>query len=301
MRVIEFSDGIKLNNTIVTVGKFDGIHKGHEKLLDTMAENANGRKKVVLTFADSPDAFLNDESKNTIFTETEKRLICDSLGVDVYMSMPLTKEFLSLTPEEFVQKVLKEKIGATEIVCGPDFRFGAGAKGDIWFLKENQVKNNLAVTVIEKEQYHDTDISSTEIREKIVEGKIEEVNEMLDHPYTITGKVGKGKSLGRTIELPTANIIPDSNKLLPPNGVYRTVVVSKHMSYPAITNIGVNPTVEDTEEIRVESHILNFKDDLYGEIIEVRFYEFIRPEKKFQSVDELKEQIMKDMSQLLKQ
>lgn len=95
--------------------------------------------------------------------------------------------------------------------------------------------------------------------------------------------------------------LQDSNKLLPPNGVYRTVVVSKHMSYPAITNIGVNPTVEDTKEIRVESHILNFKDDLYGEIIEVRFYEFIRPEKKFQSVDELKEQIMKDMSQLLKQ
>ena len=217
------------------------------------------------------------------------------------MSMPLTEEFLSMTPEEFVTKVLKEKIGATEIVCGPDFRFGAGAKGDIWFLKENQVKYNYAVTVIDKEQYHDKDISSTDIREKIVEGKIEEVNEMLDHPYTITGKVEKGKSLGRTIELPTANVIPDSNKLLPPNGVYRTVVVSKHMSYPAITNIGVNPTVEDTKEIRVESHILNFKDDLYGEIIEVRFYEFIRPEKKFQSVDELKEQIMKDMSQLLKQ
>ncbi len=301
MRVIEFSDGIKLNNTIVTVGKFDGIHKGHEKLLDTMADNANGRKKVVLTFADAPDNYLKHESGKTIFTEGEKRMLCDRLGVDVYMSMPLTEEFLGMSPDEFVTKVLKEKVGATEIVCGPDFRFGKEAKGDIWFLKENQVKYNLGVTVIDKEKYHDNDISSTEIREKILEGKIEEVNEMLDHPYTITGKVERGKSLGRRIELPTANITPEENKLLPPNGVYRTVVVSKHMSYPAITNIGVNPTVEDTDEIRVESHILNFKDDLYGEILDVRFYEFIRPEKKFESVDELKEQIMKDMSQLLKQ
>ena len=301
MRIIEFSDGIKLNNTIVTIGKFDGIHKGHEKLLNTMIDNANGRRKVILTFEEEPKDVLNHEENKSIVTETEKRLICDAMGVDVYMSMPLTEEFLSMSPEDFVTKVLKEKIGATEIVCGPDFRFGAGAKGDIWFLKENQVKYNYAVTVIEKEQYHDKDISSTDIRAKIAEGKIEEVNEMLDHPYTIMGKVEKGKSLGRTIELPTANIVPDKNKLLPPRGVYKTIVVSKHMSYRAITNIGINPTVEDSDEIRVESHIINFKEDLYGDIIEVRFYEFMRPEKKFQSVDELKEQIKIDITNMLKE
>lgn len=300
MQIIEFSDGIKLNNTIVTIGKFDGIHKGHEKLLQTMAKNANGRKKVVLTFESTPNGLVNEKDSKTIVTETEKQLICAHNGVDVYMKMPLNKDFLSMEPEEFIQRVLKNKVGATTIVCGPDFRFGKNAKGDVWFLKENQVKYGYKVLVIDKEQYHDKDISSTWIREKIAEGSIDEVNEMLDHPYVITGKVEEGEHIGRTIELPTANIIPDKQKLLPPNGVYKTTVATRNMTYNAITNIGINPTVKDDDEIRVESHILGYRGSLYGEIIEVRFYEFIRPEMKFNSVEELKEQIKKDMANLLK-
>lgn len=295
MRLISVDDNIKLKNTIVTIGKFDGIHKGHEKLLEVLKKNANGRQKVVLTFETSPSAFLKDRANKTIVTEEEKRILCEQQGVDIYMKMPMKKEFLSLTPEEFLIKILKEKIGATTIVCGPDFRFGSMAKGNVEFLKSRQKEYGFNLIVIEKEQYHNQDISSTAIREKILEGRMLEVNEMLDHPYRIIGKVEQGKHLGRTIGLPTANIIPDETKLLPPNGVYRTVVVVNNRCFHAISNIGINPTVENGEQIKVETHIIDYKDYIYGEIVQVQFYDFIRPEKTFDSVEELKNQINKDI------
>lgn len=295
MQRISVRDDIKLKNTIVTVGKFDGIHKGHEKLFDVLAENSNGRQKVVLTFETTPKAFLENSANKTIVTEEEKQMLCQQQGIDVYMKMPMEKEFLALTPERFVCDILKDKIGATTIVCGPDFRFGTNASGDVNFLRINQEKYGYKLIVVEKEQYQNFDISSTAIRERIVKGEMSEVNEMLGHPYRIIGHVEAGKQLGRTIGFPTANIIPDVNKLLPPNGVYKTVVVAGENRYKALTNIGVNPTVEDGGVTKVESHLLDFKEDLYGEIIQVLFYEYVRGECQFDSVTELKEQIEKDI------
>lgn len=295
MQCISVNDNIQLKNTIVTVGKFDGIHKGHEKLLDVIAKNANGRQKVVLTFATSPGAFLKNNANKTIVTEEEKQILCEQQGIDVYMKMPMEKEFLALTPDAFVSEILKDKIGATTIVCGPDFHFGAGAKGNVEFLKTNQQKYGYKLIVVEKEQYNNKDISSTAIREKISEGKMLEVNEMLDHPYRIIGKVEQGKQLGRTMGLPTANIIPDETKLLPPNGVYRTVVVVNNRSFNAISNVGINPTVETGTRIKVETHIIDYKDYIYNEIVQVQFYDFIRPERTFESVEELKKQINADI------
>ncbi|MFQ9515005.1 MAG: bifunctional riboflavin kinase/FAD synthetase [Eubacterium sp.] len=295
MQCISVNDNIQLKNTIVTVGKFDGIHKGHEKLLDVIAKNANGRQKVVLTFATSPGAFLKNNANKTIVTEEEKQILCEQQGIDVYMKMPMEKEFLALTPDAFVSEILKDKIGATTIVCGPDFHFGAGAKGNVEFLKTNQKKYGYKLIVVEKEQYNNKDISSTAIREKISEGKMLEVNEMLDHPYRIIGKVEQGKQLGRTMGLPTANIIPDETKLLPPNGVYRTVVVVNNRSFNAISNVGINPTVETGTRIKVETHIIDYKDYIYNEIVQVQFYDFIRPERTFESVEELKKQINADI------
>lgn len=301
MRCISVDDNIKLKNTIVTVGKFDGIHKGHEKLLEVIAKNANGRQKVVLTFETSPAAFLKDDANKTIVTEEEKRILCEQQGIDVYMKMPMKKEFLSLSPEEFLSDILKDKIGATTIVCGPDFRFGAAAKGNIEFLKKKQKEYGFNLIVVKKEQYNNKDISSTAIREKIMEGKMLEVNEMLDHPYRIIGKVEQGKQLGRTMGLPTANIIPDKTKLLPPNGVYRTVVVVNDKSFNAISNVGVNPTVENGNQIKVETHIIDYKEYIYNEVIQVKFYEFIRPEKSFANVEELKKQIDADIEFCIEQ
>lgn len=295
MQCISVNDNIKLKNTIVTVGKFDGIHKGHEKLFGEIARQANGRQKVVLTFETSPKNFLEDNSNKTIVTEMEKQMLCDSQGIDVYMKMPMEKKFLALTPDEFVSQILKEKIGATTIVCGPDFRFGAKALGDVEFLKDNESKYGYNLFVVEKEQYHDKDISSTAIRQKILEGEMFTVNQMLDHPYCIIGKVEQGKQLGRTLGLPTANIIPDDTKLLPPKGVYKTVVNVAGKRFHAITNIGVNPTVESGTQIKVETHILDYEEYIYNEIVQVEFYDFVRPERAFESVEELKAQIERDI------
>lgn len=295
MKCISLNDKIKLNNTIVTIGKFDGIHKGHEKLLRVMKEKANGRKTVVLTFEKEPKEFLNNHINKTIVTEQEKQLLLEQQGVDAYFRMPLSKEFLSLSPERFVQEILIDKIGARVIVCGSDFRFGNKASGDVDFLRKHQEKYDYQLIVVEKEKYHKKDISSTGIREKIVKGEMLEACEMLNRPYFIIGKIEQGKKLGRTLGLPTANIIPEQTKLLPPNGVYRTIVKIDNRKHHAITNIGVNPTVETGMQIKVESHLIDYKGDIYGEVAEVLFYEFIRPEMRFGSVDELREQIEKDI------
>ncbi len=288
-------DDVSLKNTIVTVGKFDGIHKGHEKLFDTMRAISNGRQRVVLTFKSNPKNFLNDKNNKTIVTENEKLLLCEEQGIDVFIEMPLTKEFLSMSREDFLSEILIKKLGATSIVCGTDFRFGSKASGNVDFLRDNQKKYEYSLVVVEKEQYDKVDISSTVIRDKIASGDIREVNTLLDHPYRIIGKVLEGKQLGRKMDVPTANIIPQETKLLPPNGVYRTIVVVDNEKYHAITNIGINPTVDDDNKIKVETHIIDAKKYLYHETIEVRFYDFIRPERKFENIDELKAQIIKDI------
>lgn len=295
MQCISINDNVKLKNTIVTVGKFDGIHKGHEKLFGEIQRNANGRQKVVLTFETSPGNFLTDNANKTIVTEMEKQMLCEQQGIDVYMKMPMEKEFLAMTPDMFVGDILKEKMGATTIVCGPDFRFGARALGDVLFLKANQSKYGYNLIVVEKEQYQNKDISSTDIREKILAGEMLTVNEMLDHPYSVIGRVEQGKQLGRTLGLPTANIIPEDTKLLPPKGVYKTVVNVAGKRFHAITNIGVNPTVESGTQIKVETHILDYEEYIYNEIVQVEFYDFVRPERTFENVEELKAQIERDI------
>lgn len=298
MDSIIVTDNIKFNNTIVTIGKFDGVHKGHEKLFKTLEEKSNGRKKAVLAFSAPPKDFLNEKKTKTIMTDVEKELLCEKQGIDIYCQMPMTKEFLGVRPEEFIEKILIDKLGATAIVCGPDFRFGKEAKGNVEFLATNQEKYGYELYVVEKEKYQNLDISSTAIREKIAEGKIEQVNEMLDHPYSVIGQVEEGRKIGRTIDFPTVNLLPESDKLLPPNGVYVTKVLYDNKEYDAITNVGVNPTVSSGNPTKVESHMVDFNKDIYGKIIEVQFFRFVRPERKFNSVEELKEQINKDILEI---
>lgn len=184
------------------------------------------------------------------------------------------------------------------IVCGPDFTFGRFGAGDTKLLKKMSKYYDYEVIVVEKEQYQNRDIGSTEIRQKISGGEIAEANEMLGHPFSVIGKVIEGKKLGRQMGLPTANILPDAAKLLPPRGVYRTKLIAGGKSYNAISNIGINPTVEDNETIKIETHIIDEEEYLYNEIIEVQFFEFIRPEQKFESVAALKEQIEKDIARV---
>lgn len=295
MKCIENLRDIKINNAAVTVGKFDGLHRGHGKLFRVLEEKAEGKPTAVLTFAVKPIDVINNSKSGTLVTEQEKRLLCETKGVDYYLSLPLTREFLDLTPEAFIKDILIDMLDMSLIVCGPDFTFGRFGAGDVTLLKKMGKYYGYEVIVVEKEKYQNRDIGSTEIRKKIINGEIESANEMLGHPFSVIGKVEEGKKLGRRLGLPTANLIPDETKILPPKGVYRTKLLAGKRIYNAISNIGVNPTVEDNNVIKIETHILDAEADLYNEIIEVQFLEFIRPERKFENVKELKAQIDADI------
>lgn len=295
MKCIENLQDIKINNTAVTIGKFDGLHKGHGKLLRVLEEKAGDRPTAVLTFGAKPIDVINNSKSSTLVTEQEKRLLCETKGIDYYLSLPLTREFLDLTPEAFIKDVLIDVLDMSLIVCGPDFSFGRFGAGDIELLKKMSKYYGYEVVVVEKEQYQNRDIGSTEIRKKIINGEIESANEMLGHPFSVIGKVEEGKKLGRRLGLPTANLIPDKSKILPPKGVYRTKLIAGEKIYNAISNVGVNPTVEENNVVKIETHIIDGEADLYDEIIEVQFLEYIRPEKKFDNVEELKAQIEADI------
>lgn len=300
MKCIDNLKDFKLNNTAITIGKFDGLHKGHNKLFSVLKENSKDYYKTVLTFAAKPIDIINNEVSLTIVTEEEKRLLCEKAGMDYYISLPLNRDFLDLSPEQFVREILVGILDIRLIVCGPDFTFGKFGAGNVKTLKMLGREFGFDVIVVEKEQYHQQDIGSTEIRSKILEGSIEEANEMLGHPYSVIGRVTEGKQLGRKMGLPTANIIPDKSKILPPRGVYRTKLITKGNTYNSISNIGINPTVDEDEVIKLETHIIDDKEYLYNEIVEIQFFEYIRPELKFDSVEALKAQINSDIEKVKK-
>lgn len=298
MKCIESLEDIKLNNTVVTIGKFDGLHKGHGKLLNVMKEKAEGRPTAILTFAVKPIDIINNSKSGMLVTEQEKRLLCEAKGVDYYLSLPLTREFLDLTPEAFIKDVLIDILDVSLIVCGPDFSFGRFGAGNVELLTKMSKYYGYQVIVVEKEKYQNQDIGSTGIRKKISDGEIELANEMLGHPFSVIGRVEEGKKLGRTLGLPTANLIPDKSKILPPKGVYRTKLLAGGETFDTISNVGINPTVETNDIIKIETHILDGEAELYDEIVEVQFFEYIRPEKKFENVEALKAQVEKDIEKV---
>ncbi|MGN0383971.1 MAG: bifunctional riboflavin kinase/FAD synthetase [Eubacterium sp.] len=277
---------LQLNNSVVTIGKFDGIHKGHDKLLVEMSKKT-GMTKIVITFLEYPE--------RKILTENEKESIFKKYDVDILFCVTTNKEFFSISAGEFVESVLVKMMGMKCIVSGSDFRFGKDRKGDVAMLKKYSSKYNYEVISIEKEKLYESEISSTLIRELIKKGNIEKANEMLGYPYAITGKVIYGKQLGRKLGFPTVNIMPDKTKVVPLAGVYKSEVLIKGKIYPAITNVGDNPTVDGDLKTRVETHIFNFSEDVYGENLEIHFLKFVRGEITFDSVEKLKERVAKDI------
>ena len=297
MKIITDINNIKLNNTCVTIGKFDGFHLGHRKLLSEM-DKKTGCKKVIVTFDKFPGNVLNGTKDKFILSDMEKQIMCERFGVDIYVCISMTKEFLALTAEEFITEILVGRLGAEYVIAGEDFHFGKNRLGDKEMLIKYADDFGYKASIVKKAVYKGEDISSTRIKNALVSGDIKSANDMLGYPYTIMGKIRHGKQLGRKMDLPTANIIPEADKLLPPNGVYKTVVCDENREFNAISNIGVNPTVTNDGKIKVESHILDFAGEIYGEMIEVRCCDFIRPEKKFNSMDELKAQINRDIKSI---
>lgn len=283
--------------TVVTLGKFDGRHVGHQKLLRTLMEvkKERGYLAAVFTFHTAPGTVVNQNRKTVITTNGERRNNLRKIGIDYLVEYPFSQEIAHMEAADFVRKILVEKMRAKVIVVGTDCGFGYQRLGDARLLKEMATECGYELTVIEKEKDHHRDISSTYIREELDKGNMEKANELLGEPYSIHGMVVHGNHIGgELLGFPTANLLPPAEKHLPPFGVYVSLVLVDGKSYGGITNIGKKPTVEGENPLGVETYIFDWNQDLYGKEIEVQLLTRVRAEKKFSGLDALKEQIGRD-------
>lgn len=298
MRVITGTREFQIEEpTAVTIGKFDGRHKGHQKLLREMLcfKERQGLKAAVFTFDMAPAGVMAGRVQTVITTNQERRNKMAKMGIDYLVEYPFDQNTAHMSPEEFVSEVLVRRMHAKAVVVGTDCSFGYKGKGNAQLLKEMSESCGFEAVIIEKEQDDHRDISSTYVREELDQGNIEKANELLGEPYAIHGVVVHGNHIGGAIlGFPTANILPPPEKHLPPFGVYVSQVLVDGALYRGVTNIGKKPTVEGESPVGVETFIMGLEANLYGKEIEVQLLNFERPEQKFSSLEELKERIEKD-------
>lgn len=282
--------------SVITMGKFDGLHRGHETLIEILKEKnaSEGLKSIVFTFDIPPKSEVTGVEAKVLTTNEEKRYIFEEAGVDYLIECPFTKEVMCMEPRAFVEWIVKS-LNVKCIVVGNDFHFGHKRAGDYQLLQEMSKELSYEVIVLNKLKEDNRDISSTFIREEIAKGNIKKANHLLGYSYFVKGKVVHGKKIGRTIGIPTVNLILSEDKLLPPFGVYATRIQVKDKEYFGVTNVGRKPTIAGNNPIGVETYIIDFSQDVYDEIITVRFTEFLRPEKKFDSIEDLKYQMSADI------
>ncbi|AWH84637.1 riboflavin biosynthesis protein RibF [Flavobacterium album] len=290
----EFSSPAK---TIVTLGTFDGVHKGHKSILDRLitSSRASGCESLVLTFFPHPRMVLQQNSDiKLLSTIEEKAQLLEDYGLDNLIIHPFDLAFSRLTAEEFVKDILVDKLSISKIIIGHDHRFGRNRTANIDDLIRFGNEYGFEVEKISALEVNETSVSSTKIRNALTVGDIDTANTFLGYPYFMTGTVAKGKQLGRTIGFPTANIsIKEDYKLIPANGVYAASAVIDGKEEHGMMNIGTRPTVGGTER-SIEVHFFNLDKDLYDKEIRVSMHYRLRDEQKFESVDALKGQLHKD-------
>ena len=280
----------------VAIGKFDGVHLGHQKLIHKIIEQKKeGLLATVFTFDTSAAAFFGGEEKE-LTTVSEKRRIFKELGVDVLIEFPLNRETAATEPEEFVHEYLAAKMHAAYICAGKDLSFGKNGAGNYALLEKYADRYGYRTELIDKVMVDGEEVSSTRVREAVRTGRMEEATRMLGAPYSVSGPVEHGRRLGRTIGMPTANLMPEKDKLLPPNGVYYSKVIVDGKVHKGISNVGCKPTVNTGNVMGVETYLYDFMDDLYGKDITVELLAFRRPEMKFDSVESLKKQMEADIA-----
>lgn len=285
----------KEEGSYIALGSFDGLHEGHISLVKKVVSLAKENKclSVIYTFSNHPRKFLNPSINIKLLLDKKNKIeILESNNVDLLYFEQFNNEFMAHTPEEFI-KYLCEKFKVKGIVVGFNYKFGYKNLGDTKLLKKLSTKYNYELYVMKPCSYQNDVISSTRIREAISNGNIQNANRMLGRPYILNGIVTDGKKIGRQIGFPTANLKYNEEFLLPAIGVYYTNIIVKNKLYKGITNIGNNPTVFG-ENITIESHILDFSEDIYGEYIEILFIKKIRDQVKFDSLEELKKQLVID-------
>ncbi len=288
----------KLENSYVALGTFDGLHRGHRQIINTAIEEAkkNNGVSVVYTFLNHPLEIVAPEKvPKMINTVEEKIQLLEEIGVDYVVLQTFDKDFSNTEREAFVDEILLDYLGAKELFVGYNYTFAKKGLGTVEYLKSIAKEKNFKVNVMNPIQYNEKVVSSTLIRKLILEGKIEEANEFLGRDFFISGIVEHGKKLGRVLGFPTANLRVN-NRAYPPYGIFggRVRIEGDDKKYNAVVNIGQNPTLKPGE-LSIEVHILNFKDDIYGKRINVSLEKHLRNEKKFNSIEELRQGIKNDV------
>ncbi len=288
---------------MVTSGTFDGVHVGHQKILSRLTEAArqsNGQS-VVLTYWPHPRTVLNpeDDSLRLLSTIEERIAALEQLGVDYLLILPFTKEFAQLSSEEYIQQIILDTLHTKKLVIGYDHRFGKNREGGFDYLQQNAARYGLEVEEIPRQDIDEVGVSSSKIRTALEKGEVATAARYLGRPYSLSGTVVQGRQLGRTIGYPTANVqVSEKLKLIPAQGVYAARVTTRQGEHKAMLSIGTNPTVNGTHQT-IEVHLFDFNQDLYGQEITIAFTAYLRPEAKFNSLEELTQQLHLDQQNAL--
>lgn len=283
---------------IITLGSFDGYHKGHQKLFETASALAKeaGTGWAVVTFTPHPRMVLLNEKISLLFSGGEKKILEALLEIPTVFSLPFTSQLSSMSPVEFFS-YMRGEFPLRGVVVGYDFHFGKGRAGDAAFLQKICSDEGITFKVVPALKIDGTVVSSTAIRDLVERGKLEKAEKFLGYPFFLQGEVTGGSSRGRSMGLPTANLEAAESKIIPPSGVYAGAVFADQAWLPAAISVGNNPTFGGLDRDRIEVHIIGYDGCLYGETLRVIFFEKMRPTYKFPDADKLKNQIKRDIFQ----
>lgn len=301
MLVFDSLDALKAHGAprlALTFGNFDGVHYGHQVLLRKLVADARqtGRTFAVVTFVPHPRKILKTTAEGFLLgSYLQRREWLRDIGVEVLVELAFTRDFSTLSASDFLQRFIFTYPALEQINLGWDFAFGANKQGDAEVVKELCRVRAIDVVVCPPYTVDGLSVSSTEIRRALQAGEIELVRKLLGRDFTVTGLVVRGEGRGRRIGIPTANLQIDADLIYPAGGVYVTETTIKDLTYRSVTNVGVNPTFKDDKRTSVETHLLDFDGDLYGEVLRVKFLKRLRSEVKFSTVNDLIEQVKKDI------
>lgn len=302
MKIIYLPDDkISFESCCVALGNFDGMHKGHKKVISRCIERARELNcpSVVYTFEEHPKIVLGEDLKYITINSAKEKVIKEYLNPDFLIFRKIDKDFLGITPQEFATDILKDRLNAKCVVVGEHYTFGKKGEGTSVLLKQFCDDLGIETEIIPLLEENGSVISSTSIREAIVDGDIETANKNLGYKFFIDGEIVHGNHIGTSLGFPTINIIPDIKQILPEFGVYATKTVIDQKEYLSVTNVGVKPTIGNDSPV-IETYLFDTNEDLYQKKASIIFYKKLRSEKKFLGLEELKAQIKADEETALK-